>query len=155
MSADAHDLLDAALRYAQLGYKVHPVRRADKEKRPLLPHGVHDATTDPDEIDYYWRVRYPGASIGLSLDGLVAVDIDPRHGGDVDMLPHKLRETCTAKTGGGWHFLYRATNGVRYPGKLAPGVDCKSGPGAYIVVEPSLHASGATYSWVDESEPWE
>jgi hypothetical protein len=60
VSADAHDLLDAALRYAQLGYKVHPLRRGTK--LPLLPHGAHDATSDPDKIDEYWRVRYPGAA---------------------------------------------------------------------------------------------
>jgi KaiC/GvpD/RAD55 family RecA-like ATPase len=148
----APDMLDAALRYAQVGYKVMPVRRGSK--LPLTPHGAHDATSDADRIGEWWGVRWRGAGIGLVLDGLVVVDVDPRNGGDVTVLPHPLPDTCTAKTGGGgWHYLFKA-NGSRYPGQLAPGIDCKSGPGAYIVVEPSLHPTGATYCWVDESEPW-
>jgi hypothetical protein len=152
-AASPNDLLDAALRYAQAGYKIIPVRRGSK--LPLTPHGAHDATSDVDEIGTWWGMTWRGAGIGLVLDGLVVVDVDPRNGGDVATLPHRLPDTCTAKTGGGgWHYLFRCTNGTRYPGQIAPGVDCKSGPGAYIVVEPSLHPSGASYCWVDESEPW-
>jgi hypothetical protein len=99
-------------------------------------------------------VQYRAANIGLVLEGLVVVDVDPRNGGDAAELPHRLPDTCTAKTGGGgWHHLFRA-NGARYPGQLAPGIDCKSGPGSYIVVEPSVHPSGAIYNWVDDTEPW-
>ena len=160
--------LTAAMRYAQAGFKIIPLHNAPQGrctcgkpdcgsagKHPRCEHGAHDATADLDVIGKWWGGECRGANIGLVLEGLVAVDVDPRNGGDVDALPHKLPATCLAKTGGGgWHFLFRAPNGVRYPGTLAPGVDCKSGPGVFIVVEPSVHASGGTYSWVDESEPW-
>jgi AAA domain/Bifunctional DNA primase/polymerase, N-terminal/Primase C terminal 1 (PriCT-1) len=148
------DTLDAALRYAQAGFNIIPVRRGTK--LPLTPHGAHDASADTDVIGQWFGERWRGANIGLTLGGLVAIDVDPRNGGDVNALPNKLPDTCIARTGGGgMHYLYQARAGARYPGQLAPGIDCKSGPGSYIVVEPSIHPSGGAYFWIDESEPWD
>ncbi len=142
--------LDFALAYAQAGYSVLPV----KGKIPLTEHGAHDASADELKIREWWT-QHPDANIGLTLDGLVAVDVDPRNGGDVENLPHKLPDTCYARTGGGgWHYVYKAHNGKRYPGSLGAGIDVKTGAGSYIVVEPSIHASGEKYVWMDESEPW-
>ena len=126
--------IDFALAYAAAGYKVIPANG----KIPLVQHGAHDSSADEATIRQWWT-KWPNANIGLALDGLVAVDIDPRNGGDVDLLPHRLPDTCFAKTGGGgFHYLFRSRNGTRYAGKLAPGIDLKHGAGSYIVVEPSL-----------------
>ncbi len=142
--------LDFALAYAKAGYRVLPVRG----KIPMTEHGAHDACKDESTIRQWWT-KYPDANIGLTLDGLVVVDIDPRNGGDLGTLPQPLPETCYAKTGGGgWHYLYRARNGTKYPGTLGAGIDVKAGAGAYIVVEPSIHASGERYCWLDETEPF-
>lgn len=142
--------LDFALAYAQAGYPVIPVRG----KIPLTEHGAHDGTIDPARLSEWWD-RWPDANIGMTLADLVVVDVDPRNGGDVDALPHPLPDTCYAKTGGGgFHYLYHARNGTKYPGSLGAGIDLKHGAGAYIVVEPSIHASGEKYVWLDESEPW-
>jgi hypothetical protein len=155
MNATLITPLDFALAYACAGYRVIPVRG----KVPLTFHGVHDASTDENKIREWW-MRWPDANIGLTLEGLVAIDIDPRNHGDATLesliAAHgKLPETCYAHTGGGgMHYLFRARNGTKYPGKLGAGIDVKHGAGAYIVVEPSIHASGEKYRWVDESEPW-
>lgn len=144
-------MLDYALRYAAAGFKVIPLR--PRGKLPLTQHGAHDGTTDEAQIRA-WFTQWPDANIGLTLGGFVVVDIDPRNGGTVEALP-ELSETCWAKTGGGgWHYLYRAEEGIRYAGKPAQGVDVKSGEGAYIVVEPSIHPSGEKYCWLDETDPW-
>lgn len=158
--------LDFALSYARAGFSVLPVHRVvngrctcgkDCEtpgKHPRTLHGSKDAATDPATITAWWT-RWPDANIGMALADLVVVDIDPRNGGDVDALPRRLPDTCYAKTGGGgWHYLYRAHNGTKYPGDLGAGIDVKTGAGAYIVVEPSVHASGQKYCWLDETEPW-
>ena len=149
---DEVSMMGLALVYARAGYKILPV--TPRGKIPLTEHGAHDSTTEENIIREWWT-RWPNANIALVLDGLVAVDIDPRNGGNVDHLPHTLPETCFAKTGGGgWHYLYQARNGTKYLGTLGTGIDLKSGAGSYIVVEPSVHASGEKYVWLDETEPW-
>jgi len=169
MSATVTDTpLAFALRYAKAGYRVLPLHSApggvctcskgakckDAGKHPRTEHGAHDACADETAIREWWE-RWPTANIGMTLNDLVAVDVDPRNGGNVDLLPHKLPDTCHQRTGGGGdHFLFRTSNGTRYPKDLKPGIDIKSGSGAYICVEPSIHASGERYVWIDESEPW-
>lgn len=141
-----------ALRYARAGYRVFPVRAGDKV--PLTAHGVHDATSDERRIAELWN-QHPNANIGLATEGLVVVDVDPRNGGNVEALPRPLPDTCIAHTGGGGlHYLYRAHNGTKYPGKLAEGIDLKSGAGSYVVVAPSVHATGRRYQWKSKCEPW-
>jgi hypothetical protein len=145
-------VIEFALRYAAAGFKVMPLK--PRGKLPLTLHGAHDSTTDEAQIRDWWT-KWPDANIGMTLAGLVVVDIDPRNGGELHSLPHVLPDTCYAHTGGGGaHFLFRAADGVRYNAHPAPGIDVKTGPGAYIVVEPSIHESGQKYSWLDESEPW-
>lgn len=145
-------MIEFALRYAQAGLKVIPLK--PRGKLPLTEHGAHDATTDEAQIKAWWA-KWPDANIGMTLTGLVVIDIDPRNGGAPHSLPHVLPDTCIAYTGGGGsHFLYVANPNARYSGHPAQGIDVKTGPGAYIVVEPSIHESGNKYCWIDESEPW-
>lgn len=144
-------MLEYALRYANAGFPVFPLRA--RGKIPVTVNGSHDASVDETKLREWWT-QWPDANIGLTLGGLVVVDVDPRNGGDVDSLP-KLPDTCYARTGGGGqHFLFKAKPGVRYNAHPAPGIDVKSGAGAYIVVEPSIHESGHKYTWLDETEPW-
>ena len=89
-------LLDAALGYAARGIPVYPVhwprpapggaspgcscRRGaacDRPaKHPLVRHGIHDATTNPAQLERWWQ-RWPQANLGLAT-GIVfdALDID-------------------------------------------------------------------------------
>lgn len=132
--------------YAALGWPVLPVE--PEGKRPLKGQGIEHATTDLDRIRAWFRAE-PRANIGIRLDaaGLLAVDIDPRNGGPLELVD-ELPTTLTATTGGGGlHLLYRAQNGLQAPGKLQEGVDLKHR--GYIVVEPSKHPSGGTYCWRD------
>ena len=144
------ETVDFALAYAGAGFRIIPTRG----KIPLVEHGAHDSSSDEGTIRQWWS-QWPNAGIGMTLGGLICVDIDPRNHGSVDALQHPLPDTCFAKSGGGgWHYLYRSANGAKYPGTLAPGIDLKSGAGSYVIVEPSVHASGQRYCWLDETEPW-
>lgn len=118
-------------------------------KHPKTQRGVHDATTDPQIVAGWW-LKWPDANIGLATgNGLVVLDVDPRHDGDHSLAElegqHGAIETLTAYTGGGGLHLYLrgdlpARNGLR------PGLDLKAA-GGYVVAPPSLHASGRAYRW--------
>lgn len=162
------DLLRA---YAAAGFRLFPLHSApggrcscgkadchSPGKHPRTDNGVHDASADPGQLTA-WATRWPACNWGLALDGLVAIDIDPRNGGDamrevIEAKHGKFPDTCIQQTGGGGvHLLYRARDGVNYPGTLGSGIDVKRGAGSYICIEPSIHASGQPYLWIDGSEP--
>lgn len=132
----------------------------------LSPRGVHSATTDPAAIRAMFAADPPinfGEAMGGPLN-LVAVDIDPRNGGDLslydlteahgaDAFP-ATREKTTA--GGGWHKLYFLRSALtsakgEIKGKLAPGIDIK-GAGGYIVGPSCAHVSGLRYGDYNGSE---
>src|SRR5437867_3825245 len=148
---DAEDfLLEAALRYAERGIPVFPVDRATK--RPLTPHGFKDATIDADQITQWW-IANPTANIAVPTGqriGLLVVDVDPRHGGDETLSKlsngHSLPGPLTKTGGGGEHRWFRHDERFSISaGKNAlAGLDTR-GEGGYVVVAPSLHASGARY----------
>jgi Bifunctional DNA primase/polymerase, N-terminal len=99
-----------------------------------------------------WWDRWPWANIGVrSPAGLIALDIDPRNGGDnaLEQLTRQhglLPRTLTARTGGGGLHIWLVYAG-RARGQLCPGVDVKTERG-YVVAPPSLHASGSRYEWL-------
>ncbi len=124
--------------------------------RDDLPNGLESATLDLAQIRRWWT-RWPTANIGGRMGGasqLAALDFDPRHGGNaslndlVEAHGDSWLNTLTFKTGsGGFHFLFQ------YPpsqvlrnsaGVVGPGVDTR-GEGGYIVLPPSIHASGNLY----------
>jgi len=144
-------LAEAAQWYASRGIPVFPCRPRGKE--PLVEGGFHAATTDEARIREWWR-RWPGANIGVPAgpaSGWLAVDVDPRNGGDSTVQDWIRRygrwpDTAEAVTGGGGrHIVFRHVDGLRC-GPLAPGVDLKV-TGGYIVVAPSIHPSGGRYMW--------
>lgn len=132
-------------------------------KHPLTRRGVHEATTDPVLIREWWR-RSPGANVGIATgacSGLVVVDLDLPRGGRESLeavldAGRDLPRTLRARTGGGGlHLFYAAPPNVRVantagrlPGvaRPLPGIDLR-GDGGYVVVPPSVHASGRRYRW--------
>jgi putative DNA primase/helicase len=81
----------------------------------------------------------------------MVVDVDPRSGGQESLealfATHgRFPDTAEQITGGdGRHFVFRDP-GIAVPKSLAPGIDLKV-EGGYIVVAPSIHASGKAYQW--------
>jgi hypothetical protein len=70
---------EAARAYAAVGWPVFPLRPDGKEPLPRT-HGVLDATTDPERIDWWWR-RDPERNVGIACGapGPDVVDVD-NHG---------------------------------------------------------------------------
>ena len=69
-------MMDVAIKYAEMGLAVFPVRR---NKAPYTPHGCKDAKTDLRAIKSWWK-RWPDANIGIATGsisgGIVVIDID-------------------------------------------------------------------------------
>jgi Bifunctional DNA primase/polymerase, N-terminal/AAA domain/Primase C terminal 1 (PriCT-1) len=145
-------LLEAACEYVGKGLPVFPC----DGKLPRTPHGFKDATTDVARVLSWWR-RWPDAAIAIptgSVSGLVAVDVDLRHGGTQTL--EQLRRQYgawekgpKALTGsGGQHLFFAYQDGLRNSaGALGPGLDVR-GEGGYVIVAPSVHESGKPYKWL-------
>jgi hypothetical protein len=90
--------------------------------------------------------------------GIVVLDVDPRHGGDISIRAlaakgHAFPRAPRQRTGnGGYHLIYRHQPGIRSSaGRLGPGIDVKSNSGS-AVLAPSWTAKsdngpGGPYVW--------
>ena len=120
-----------------------------------VEHGKDDATTDAAQIKAWWT-KYPTANIGCvpGRAGFAVLDADAYKEAfaGADMLTPAEQETPTTLTGGGGaHLWYQKHEGATYsnaPGTLPAGVDVRS-DGGYVILPPSVHASGRRYQWED------
>ena len=150
--------LDAALTYASWGWRVLPVVANDK--RPATAHGVHDATSDPEQIRKWWSAN-PEFNIGIAageVSGIVVFDIDPRNGGDLSWETFILEHgeapdgAYQLTAGGGQHYIANWQDGIKSC-ELRPGVDLLAN-GRYFLASPSC-INGKTYEWEASSDPFE
>jgi hypothetical protein len=141
-------------------------------KHPRVAKGFKEASKDRGQLEAWWR-WWPDMNIGIATgetSGFFVLDVDPGHGGD-DALRELEREngelptTARQITGsGGEHILFRHIAGLRNSAaKVGLGLDIR-GEGGYIIVPPSIHASGRRYAWdvdhhpldvpIAEAPPW-
>lgn len=158
--------LTAALSYAARNWRVFPLHTArdgkcscrkdacdSPGKHPRNANGCTGATTDTQQVTTWWT-QWPDANVGIATgQGLVVIDIDPRHGGDeslgaLEAAHGALPDTPRVLTGGGGQHLYfaSATPVRNSAGQLGNGIDVR-GEGGYVVAPPSAHVSGRPYVW--------
>jgi hypothetical protein len=146
-------LLKAALRYAELGYRVFPCVPGGKV--PLTLHGFQEATTDVTQIEAWWT-DHPNANIGMATAGLLVIDVDGpdnRWPQDAEKALDLAQAATSLTPRGGRHHIFQAPPGKTLSctaGKIAPKVDTRAN-GGYIVVPPST-VKGKPYQWADGSE---
>ena len=163
----ANGLLDAALSYAARGWAVFPC--GARSKVPLIPkkeggRGVHDATTDTDQIRRWWT-KHPHANIGVATgkaSEIVNIDCDVRDDADGRVVFYEWqkehgaipRTPLAISADGGQHHILAYPADVDHvrKGPIAERVDCLA-DGAYFVAPPSVHPSGATYRWHEGRSP--
>jgi len=173
------ELLNAALGYAALGWRVFPIRcpvftefgvccscgkkDCNPGKHPYFRNPYKSVTRNPDKIEEWWA-DHPDANIAIATgtkSGLVVLDVDPRNGGD-ESLAELIRKfgdlpnTVTALSGGGGDHYYFSHLGGNIKSKAFgpdyPGLDIKADNGC-IIAPPSLHETGEKYRWVEGLEP--
>lgn len=149
-------VLNAALGYAELGYRVLPV--APGSKRPLLRDWPTAASADPAVIEK-WFSEHPNANIAILAEGCLVLDLDAGYDSDfvnaaraaeIKALAPPVQKTPR----GGFHVIFRRPEGVCWrcsASKLAQKVDVKTN-GGYILVAPSSTEVGS-YRWLRPLRP--
>lgn len=140
--------LDAALHYAELGYRVIP---CNDDKEPLTRHGSKDGTTDADLILRWWE-RWPDANVAICTGfGVCVFDLDPDSqewvNQNEDYIRTMAQGVIQVTPRGGRHYVF-AGDMRNSAGDIAPGVDTR-GRGGYFLAWPSQTEDGE-YSWVDD-----
>lgn len=148
--AEPGTLLQIAESWADGGVPVLPIWPSGKT--PLTGHGVHDATTDPEQLRRWWT-RWPDANVAIAtgVPGPDVLDVDVRGGESGWPALQRLRQegllppfAPLARTpSGGAHLYFLGTN--QRNGAL-PDVhlDFRSA-GGYVLVPPSC-VTTETYS---------
>lgn len=157
-------ILDFALKYAALGWKIFPCYPG--QKVPATPHGVKDATSDVRQIEDWWA-KNPNYNVAVACgleSGVHVVDVDVQEASGVSGWEslakfadsgHKLPETIMQHTPrGGAHYFYKTDLPPANRNSFAPGIDIRSN-GYYVVVAPSIHPNGGQYRWAQGCAPWE
>lgn len=163
--------VEYALAYAERGWRVFPCHAIDSGrctcgkadcsspgKHPRTIKGCLDASSDVSVVAKWWA-QWPAANIGLAtgtpVDGgfLIALDIDLKGDGEDTLFElqqtfQDLPHTVEARTGsGGRHLLFTSERPVPNSSyRVGSGIDVR-GTNGYVIVAPSVHASGGNYEW--------
>ncbi len=146
-------MIEAALRYAGLGYPIFPCVPGGKV--PLTPRGFKDATIDATKIRTWWE-KYPDANVGIPTAGLLVVDVDGADNpwpADAVKALDLVRGPVSGTPRGGRHHIFRQPLGKAWrnsAGKIAPKVDIRA-DGGYVIVPPST-VDGKVYQWLEGME---
>jgi len=156
-------VLEAALRYRELGWSVIPMKTGKNEEtgkdEKKVPHVKWKKyqTELPSEGDlrYWFGKKWPDANIALicgEVSGVFAIDFDSRKA-----LEHykavydpDVEDTMcqtTGRDGTGLHALFHTVgHSIPLVQPILEKTDLK-GEGSYIIIEPSVHESGRHYKW--------
>ena len=137
--------LEAALRYASIGWPVFP---CNESKHPLTPNGFHGASIDPAVIAQWWA-RNPSAHVAVACGAarlaVVDLDYDPSKSKDGPSAWQVLcedlgRDLCgliATTPRGGRHLFYKmpddAVVGCRVDLIPKSGIDVR-GEGGYVLL---------------------
>lgn len=151
----SYALMQAALAYGAQAWAVLPLLPGAKAPHGrLVPHGLHDASSDSAVIRSWWS-KVPDANVGLvtgicfdvldvdGADGEAALDAAMPRAANPGADPVVVGPTVV--TGTGTH-VYLRPSGQGNRAGLLPHVDWR-GRGGYVVAPPSLHPSGRRYRW--------
>lgn len=143
------ELLNAALKYLDLGYSVIPIKPGDK--RPLIKWEAYQKRkASSDEVRAWWK-KNPNANIGIvtgNISGIDVVDCDSDKGVDAlnEFLSDSLRVPIS-KTPKGYHYYFKHRSGLQNGVRILEDCDLRTS-GGYIVAPPSYNVEGMQYKWV-------
>lgn len=147
-TTNQQEKLASALRYQKMGLSIIPV---GPDKKPLVDWKLLQSQSASEEQILNWWKTWPEANPALvtgKVSNVVALDLDAKHGRK--SAEFQIPPTASSKSGnGGEHFFFK------YPsqpvetraGIFGLGVDIR-GDGGYIILPPSVNATGGKYEWI-------
>lgn len=148
-------MLDVALEYIRKGWSIMPIAAGTKKPPAGLSwKALQSRRIDETQAKHWWGTKYKDAGIAIitgKISGLVVIDVDPKHGGTTDGLPHCDMVVNTG--GGGWHYYYVMPDegyGNLQDGPIGRDV---RGDGGYVIAPPTIHESGNAYEWELDDKP--
>ncbi len=141
---NATGLLSAALWYARMGFRIHPLWPGTKN-HPRWSEWQHRATTDANGVRDHWRWHKADNVAVATGHGVVVIDLDTRAVDGIASFQAWLNEhpdvhlpvaPVVRTPSGGAHLWFRTSCEVRTCAGWRPGVDVR-GEGGYVVVPPS------------------
>ncbi len=147
-------LLEAALKYNELGMSVIPI---GNDKKPYIKWKDYQSKrATPKSINSWWK-KWPDAKVGIvtgKISNLVSLDFDTPEALDAyEATIDDLSGIMHFKTGRGYQYIFRWTAyGEGNKAGIMPNVDIR-GEGGYIVAPPSIHSNGQVYTWNGNINP--
>jgi len=151
-------LLEAALKYAEMGFCVVPLAKGTRVPPKGFPLSKYFNEKPTKETLISWIEQYPKCNIGIvtgQISGLCVVDLDKDKDSydenvELQYFPDTLITPTSKTPSGGNHLYFRTPNGTRFSSKsdVLPAIDFKCDD-AYIVAPPSILHNGLRYEWAD------
>jgi len=143
-------ILEAAIKYAEMGLSVIPV---DRKKVSLIKWEPYQKQRASKEEIEGWSRKWPNMNIGLvtgAISNLLVVDTDtaPAIVRVDDAIPESLPVPCQRTPKGGKHFFFQHQEGFVNRARVSEGVDVRT-TGGYVVVAPSVNGTGRSWQWIE------
>lgn len=142
---------DVARQYVKWGLSPIPLRAHDKRPLRAWEEFQKRVVTEAEIAAWQWP------NIGIvtgAISGVIVLDADSAEGENIIVL-RGVPQTPTVKTAKGKHRYFKHPGGrVSNFARKLPGLDLR-GDGGYVVAPPSVHPSGAVYTWLVSPEECE
>ena len=144
-------LLETALKYAERGFSIIPIR---PDKKPYIKWEEYQRRRATSEEIKSWWNKWPGAMIGIvtgRISGIVVIDIDTEEGREAiqDYIPDSLIIPTATTPKGGQHLYFKCPEKpLGNNARTIPGCDLRA-EGGYIVAPPSVNGTGKRYEWLE------
>lgn len=144
--------------YVDRGWSVLPVR--PEEKRPYMSNWLqYTHTRASRDTVTNWFANLSGAGVGIvtgKVSNVIVLDVESTCPYPIEDILKKYPTQLVSRSGsGGYHLFYQYPNGISKVTnrvRIFDGADLRA-DGGFIVLPPTMHASGKRYEWVSEGPP--